>query len=440
MGPISTRLQKTTIPKRLFWFGLIFVITLTTALILLETRRNKSSERKTSDKITGLSYDLFGKDLPECPQNTTNIFTKPFMEGDLPNFITPLGNSYEAGHVVPVDHVYPSNLGSEGDVAVYAPSDMTLIWVENKRMHNKNTDAVVRADYQLNFAPCRGLSLSFIHLKKVSEPLKAAIGDENQNCDTKNKIDYGIQAGIPTYYVTCHPEINRIKVSAGELVGYFSGQPGLPFSNFDIGLYDFNKPALTFVNPDRYYAESNHTVCFADYYTPELRNKYYAKFGSMGGQNGESLGKFVAVKGEPKCGKVMYDVAGTISGNWFSKPIEMRNRTADNTALVLVQDNLNHQLAKISWANVISFTFTPGHTGNINREFSEVRSDGNVYCYQPEENFSKGSYIDKEGKKIELERYKYLIQLIDTLHIKIEKQAGTCTVNNVFRAPLTYER
>lgn len=375
------------------------------------------------------------EDLPACPADTSSIFTKPFMDNGKPDFIVPLGNSNESGHVVPVDHVYPTNQSYEKDVPVYAPGDITLIWVENKQMHNSNTNEITRADYQLNFAPCRGLNLAFIHIDKLSPKLEEAIGDENSNCDASQKMDYGLQEGIPTYYVTCHPDFKKIRVSAGEIIGYFSGQTDKNFTGFDIGMYDYLKPALAFINPERYYDDTLHTACFADYYIPELKAKYEAKFGSFdSGNNGQT--SLIRRTASPVCGQVMWDVAGTLAGDWFKNPVQ-KNIT-DNDALVLIHDNIHPELAKLSMANVTSFTFAPTHSSTINREFSEV-TDNKIYCYQAADNISN-TYIDKDGKIVTKEGVKYLLQLIDATHVKAESQTSVCSISEAFSNPTTYER
>ncbi|MDD5430649.1 MAG: hypothetical protein PHP03_00230 [Candidatus Pacebacteria bacterium] len=385
------------------------------------TQESKDPSNKKEENIS------LAKDLPICPVDTSTLFTKPFMDGDKPDYITPLGNSNETGHVVPVDHVYPTDNGYEENVTVYAPGNLTLIWVENKQMHNKDTGAITAADYQLNFAPCRGLNLAFIHLKTLSDRLKKAIGDENSNCNNDQKMDYGIQNGIPTYYVTCHPDIQKIKISAGEIIGYFSGQSDKSNSGFDIGMYDYNKPALGFINPDRYYKDTVHTACFADYYIPELKAKYEEKFGAVDKPLGQ-YSTFIRRIIPPVCGKVMWDVAGTASGNWFKNPIKQVGIN-DNDALVLIHDNIQPEMAKMSWANVTSFIFAPTHNGSINREFSEVTADGEIYCYQREENINSGN----NGSK-------FLLQLVDDTHIKAERQPGVCGTSESFINPFTYER
>lgn len=408
--------------KRFWWIGLIVLILVgfSFAWVGGHSQNKKTDDNTDSDKNQNPSL---AEDLPACPADTSGLFTKAFMDGDKPDYIIPLGNSGMSSHVVPVDHMYPTDDGYEENVAIYAPGDLTLIWVENKQMHNQNTDEIIAADYQLYLAPCRGINLTLIHLKGLSNKLKTAIGDENSNCDSQ-KIDYGTQEGIPTYYVTCHPDFQKVRISAGEVIGYFSGHRDKQNSGFDIGIYNFNKPALAFVNPDRYDVNTLHTSCFSDYYVPELKAQYEAKIGGLASQ-GSDVQTFLPRTADPVCGQVMWDVAGTAQGNWFRNPIKQRNMT-DNDALVLIHDNIKPDQAKFSMANITSFTFTPIHSGNINREFSEVTPDSNVYCYQSDNNGSSSA--------------KHLLELVDDTHIKIENQSGMCGTSEVFNNPLIFKR
>lgn len=425
--------QKTFL-RRFWWLFLIIILMAGISFAWITGHKKSGFSNKTGGKVINVSLD---SSLEVCPTDTSTLFTKAFMDGDKPDYIIPLGSSYDSGHVVPVDHVYPQNKTYAPDVPIYAPGDMILIWIENKQLYNTNTNEKVAADYQLNFAPCRGINLAFIHLTKLSEKLAAAITEPvDSNCDTSQKIDFGTRNGQPIYYETCHPDFEKVILKAGELIGYFGfSDTKKPQSGFDIGLYDFNKPAVGFINPDRYYEETNHTACFADYYIPELRTKYLAKMGSYDNNKNDN-GTFV----QPKvnvCGKVMWDVAGTAAGDWFKNNV--RAGITDNDALVLIHDNILNDQARLSMAGVTSFIFTPTHTGTTNREFSEIKADGKVYCYQDTEGY-KGSSVDKKDNPITIVLPKYLIQLIDDTHLKAEAQSGVCGESEILNNPTTYER
>ncbi|MFA5886517.1 MAG: hypothetical protein WC863_01910 [Patescibacteria group bacterium] len=426
--------------RHFWWLGLGIIIMLIVFGIIINDAHKKDENKFDDKKGVGQEQNIaLAENLPVCPADTSGLFTKPFMDGDKPDMIIPLGHSSLSGHVVPTDHVYPNNNIFVPDMPIYAPGRITLIWIENKQMYYKETNEKVAPDYQLNFAPCRGINLTFIHLTKLSDKLSSAITEKvDSNCDDSQKMDFGTRNGAPIYYKTCHPKFVQVTLEPGELIGYFgfTDRVGKSQVNFDIGIYDFNKPALAFVNPDRYYNETNHTACFTDYYVPELRAKYEAKFGSNDNNNGQL--SFLQRTTEPVCGQVMYDIAGTAAGSWFKNPLEKWNIT-DQDALALIHDNLKPELVKMSMAGITSYTFTPTHSGTTNREFSEVNADNKIYYYQSDDNFD-GSYLDKDGKTITKEGFKYLLQLVDDIHLKAEVQSGTCDTNESFKNPYIFER
>jgi len=425
--------------RRFWWLGIIIIMLVGFGIIVNNVDKkdkNKFDDKKWLDQQQNIAL---AKNLSICPADTSGLFTKPFMDGDKPDMIIPLGNSSMSGHVVPTDHVYPANNIFVPDTPIYAPGRITLIWVENKQMYYKNTDEEVAPDYQLNFAPCRGINLAFIHLTKLSNKLSSAITEKvNSNCEDNQKIDFGTRNGAPIYYKACHPKFNQVTLEPGELIGYFgfANSAGKSQLKIDIGIYYFNNPALGFVNPDRYYKETVHTACLIDYYTPELRAKYEAKLGGYDNNNGKI--SFLRRTTEPVCGQVMYDIAGTASGNWFKNPLKQGNIT-DQDALALIHDNFKPDLARMSMAGVASYTFTPTHSGTINRDFPEVNVDNKIYCYQSDDNFD-GAYLDKNGKTIIKKGFKYLLQLVDDTSLKAEVQSGVCGIRELFKNPDKFER
>ncbi len=447
-APVTTSTNKSFTKSLWFWIAVGVTILIIGVLIFAKVSKNKQNDNKpeyVEDQNKNRSDSTFGmvmsEDIPLCPSDTSTIFTSPFMDEGKPDFITPLGNSGQESHVVPVDHVYPSDV-IQGEVgSVYAPGRLTLVWIENKQLYYADTDEKVAPDYQLNFAVCRGINLAFIHLTNLSDKLANAITEPVDSQCGSGEYDYGERNGRTIYYRTCHPSFNKVTFEAGEYLGDFGFAGNTKqFSGFDIGLYDFNKPDVGFVSPRRYYEETNHTVCFADYYTTELRAEYYAKFGSISIQDDNTIMPFKPVTGEPKCGKVMWDVPGTASGDWFKNGIST-NFVTDNEAAVFIHDNIQTEMGKFTIASVTSFIFTPLHNGLINREFSEVTADNKIYCYQMD-NFVMGSgSISKDGESLpESEIPKFLIQLVDDTHIKIEQQNGLCKSDETMINPTTYER
>ena len=77
------------------------------------------------------------------------------------------------------------------------------------------------------------------------------------------------------------------------------------------------------------------------------------------------------------------------------------------------------------------FKFDPKDTGTMDREFSQVTVDGNIYCYQATD----------VGKSFEpVPTGKILVQLTSDTQLKIEHQTGTCSGSYSFSNPAVYNR
>ena len=74
--------------------------------------------------------------------------------------------------------------------------------------------------------------------------------------------------------------------------------------------------------------------------------------------------------------------------------------------------------------------FIPKISGKINREFSQVKPDGNIYCYQAAD-------VGKVNEPIPTG--KILVQLTSDRQLKIEHQSSECG-NDAFVNPAMYNR
>ena len=97
-----------------------------------------------------------------------------------------------------------------------------------------------------------------------------------------------------------------------------------------------------------------------------------------------------------------------------------------------IHDNFDPTIANLSVGGTIInpgvIQFKPNHTGLINREFSEVKADGDIYCYN-----SPGTWWQKDIGKI-------LVQLVNNETVKVEYQKGTRDSSKKFITPTTYNR
>jgi hypothetical protein len=107
----------------------------------------------------------------------------------------------------------------------------------------------------------------------------------------------------------------------------------------------------------------------------------------------------------------------------------------NSQSLAFVNDNDFPKVQVVSIARIFTdpskFKFIPKTSGKINREFSQVTADGNIYCYKAEE----------VGKSFEpIPTGKILVQMTSDTQLKIEHKTGSCSSNEQFDDPAVYDR
>lgn len=120
------------------------------------------------------------------------------------------------------------------------------------------------------------MTISFGHMSDFSPEIWEAAGELQTGYSVPNKVD--------------------IEIKSGQVIGYIGTQGALDWYIRDSELN------LNFVNPDRYPLPWTISGCYHDYYQEPLRNQ---------------LLEITARANEPRCGKIDFDVAGRIIGNWF---------------------------------------------------------------------------------------------------------------------------
>jgi hypothetical protein len=209
-----------------------------------------------------------------------------------------------------------------------------------------------------------------------------------------------------------------IFIDAGSFRGMMSGMavvsaPGVMVgtqigttSTLDFGAYDTRRP-LPFANPSRHPLPTLYAVCPGNYFTGDLQALFNSRYG---GQSG-------ARTVEPLCGSVNQDAAGTAQGDWY--PAGIPNLQLEDSGLALVHDNVEPSTGAFSIGNAVPnvtsgvYKFMPAHSGQVNREFSEVTADGNIYCYDSFF-FLPGAFSGT-----------LLIQLAGASTLNIQKQSAT---------------
>jgi hypothetical protein len=335
-----------------------------------------------------LPSDKEKQQLAECSGKTFSV--DPVDLGKITE-IVPLGNLAPPGHTFPTEHTYlhitPGGTTTD-TIPLYAPADVQLLLISFS--HGITQDPV---DYTLYFALCKDVIGYYNHVKEISPELEKIVSETNcmfQGEDKSKRCN--IQAFTPI-------KAGRNMGSVGRLQG-----------NFDFGLIDLSKP-LKFANPDRYGTRSFYINCAYDYYDDASKGKFYNLLSRKDG----------------KCGTTAQDVSGTLKGNWF-----YGNSRADMGAdwdkyLAFVQDNKDPAKSVISvggvFTNVGKLEFTPQSLRLVNREFTQVTPDGNVYCYE-------GSSMSG----------RITVQLTSATELKIEHQDGSCSGSLAFVKPTVYSR
>lgn len=366
------------IHKKLLVGSLVVVILiLAVALIMRNTRTDVAHiGPAVADSLGQSNYGKAEKgksDLPSCGDKMDFFTVSPIKSEDYGDLI-PLGNLNPTGHVFPTDHIYlfsKNRPGPNGETSealakpFYSPGDM---WVtEIKTSEDLTTKKI---DYAITYQPCAEFRGQFGHVGRLSAKLQAEVEKI-----TDKKCNEYTTGG--SKYRACWYDQLKISVKAGEEMGtVFNGRSAA----LDIWATDFRSEKLKFANPARWREESFYNVCPANYFTVGIKNEMLGRFSGYNRNEKRTI--------EPVCGTIDVDRKGTAQGHWFSRD-QIQNSLEDKN-LALVNDNKNPLQQAFSMGNSgeskgyksgVNY-FMPKNSGNVNRDFSEVKPDGSVYCYE----------------------------------------------------------
>ncbi|MCU7918544.1 MAG: M23 family metallopeptidase [Candidatus Thiodiazotropha sp. (ex Epidulcina cf. delphinae)] len=213
--------------------------------------------------------DGSGGDTPADTNTQSSTFDYPPVDLSKVEFILPLGGMI-GNHVTPIDHQYyvaPDFGAAESiEIDVYSPADGTVSSIQH--MGNFSHD-----DYRLVVDHSATIQSIYIHVDNLSAKLAAEAPQNGQYVNTD------------------------IAVSAGEVLGNYSG-------SVDYNLVDNDITLSGFINPGSYTAEpwKIHTPDPFEYFNTTIRQTLLAK----------SLRT-----AEPMGGKIDHDIDGRLVGNWF---------------------------------------------------------------------------------------------------------------------------
>ncbi len=377
---------------------ILVVATLGASVLYLSTnyKQLQPTEKSSTSQQENYSKQEFDptksqQTLPSCGSNK-EFFTVPHIALSDLNNIVPLGNFNPSGHVFPTNHLYFHLKGfqsghSSSSASVVAPGDILITRIGSSE-YTMNGQQIT--DYKMDFSVCEKVGGYFIHLTSLSERLIQSFGQPS-NC---KEYETG---GM--HYKNCEKDFSSpILLKASESLGTVGGSS-------DFGLADLRTPELTYANRNRWYEQPLHRVCPLDYFVPDVKSKLYSLLGDG------SMRRTV----EPLCGEVNQDVEGTAQGVWFVK--ETKETYPEDPHIALVHDNINSLRGVFSVGTsmpnlqVGTYYFNPKSSGFVDRDFKDIKSDGNVYCYEPRDRFSNSKFS-----------FVILIQLKNPTSLVIEKQ------------------
>lgn len=354
---------------KLLW-ALIIVMALI-VIIMLASLPTSGPGPETSPRNTQYPQDQIISQLPECVGQRLSI--PPIDLNDVYE-ISPLGSINPPDHTLPTPHLY-LHLGQPGGKKIYplkAPGEVYITELSG-------TKDLSNGEWTIKLGLCKDVFIYFGHVKELSNEIQSLYRDvpcqvfskQPENSCTREKVH---------------------KVATGTLLGGV----GALQENFDFGAYDYRE-ILDFANPSRYgdtqargFARSRllSTICPIDLYNETWRANFYKK---------------IRRSTEPKCGVVMQDMKGTLQGAWF---YETGSATLEwEKQLSFSSDSNDPNKAVIAIGGIISepakLTFNPSSTGFINRKFTEVKPDGNIYCYFQGNNRIIVMMLNKNTIKIE---------------------------------------
>jgi hypothetical protein len=333
--------------------------------------------------------------LPECDNKFFTTF--PVDINDIKS-ITPLGNLGPPGHTFPTQHphIHLGQHETSYSYPLYAPADVfitSVAWQENQTQ-----DPI---DHVIYFALCKDIIGYYNHVKVLSDEVNQII--ENIECESFSSKSSG----------SC-TKVLLDKVEEGTLLG----QVGLKQGNFDFGLID-QRDRLDFIKQERYPTRDQYLHCAFDYYKEPMKQQFYDLINRVDGS----------------CGRVMQDIPNTLKGNWFHEDANLEYVVDWNVYLAFVDHYEDPSIQVVSVAGIFTepslFKFIPKTSGEINREFSQVTADGNIYCYE-------GADVIRHFEAVPFG--KILVEMIGDETLQIEYQTSSCTGSESFTNYAVYHR
>ncbi len=274
--------------------------------------------------------------------------------------------------------------------------------------------------YQIVFYPCREFKSYLTHLGTISDRLKTEFSKASPKCQ-----DFVFDSSGKT--TKCTAAMN-IKVSSGELAGTNDG-----FGGVDWGAVDYRLSA-EYANPSRYDGDYPHYTSPILYLRKDLKATIMDKLGSWDGE--------VKRTAEPRTGSLNQDVKGTAQGNWFIGDKNFYNTQDFNPFMALLHDYIDPAQPEFSMGTSVKglaagiYSFRVSNSGLKNRDFNDVKPDGNIYCYDAWISGRSTGHLPLTTPSGVI-----LLKMSDGQTLQVEHQSGSCaTAHSVTAAATIFKR
>lgn len=356
---------------------------------------NESSNNSSSSSNNN-SNSSSNSNFPSCGSNYTFFDTYPINQSSYTNLV-PLGGTNPPSHVFPSNHqgYYLTSATTTSGTPLLSPGNVTITQIDDIENITGGWH-----DYTIYFKPCNELTVYFGHVPAITDKLSQALTEP-----------FGWNGTYTTGGITYRNRGKNVSITmtSGEQMGTSGGRSGS--TALDLGAYD-TRVNNSFANTNRWYDMTRNSVCVLDYFSTSLKNAMMDKIFRAWDDNQKRTQ-------EPLCGTAAQDQSGTAQGAWFSPGF---SGSGEDPHIALVHDyfefdkpifSVGTNMAK-SGLNVGVYPISVQHSGQVNRDFDEVTSDGNIYCY------------DSNGNGYTTGPLKILVQLTDSTHLKVEKQSDSC--------------
>ncbi|MGD8278050.1 MAG: hypothetical protein PVH00_08490 [Gemmatimonadota bacterium] len=284
----------------------------------------------------------------------------PVAPGDLAS-VAIFGGVDAPGHTLPTDHgglFFP-----RAGVPLRAPGDIAVTSLRRVRYTGPDVPPG-EEDYAIFFQVCKELTGWFGHVVSLASTFSPAT------------VDYGDCRTYSVFWAdieTCEAYDLDIKVRAGEELGTGDGV-------IDVGMRD-QRVTNFYVSPWRFGGE-NHAVCMWEQWDAANQEFLFSELR-------DGIRPNIVPEGEPRCGTMAVDVAGTAQGVWAGPDVTEPVGGDDNRYMALVnypyrpQVELALSIGPESLGGHISIV-TRQTSGRVNLAFDQVTPDGLIYCYGPD--------------------------------------------------------